>query len=84
MTVGGKTPAQHTAALWTFVTQALQNPNLVGYYWFEHCDESKERPFDVGYSNYGVVNIHDEVYTELTQAMIEINTNAETLHEGNQ
>ncbi len=61
----------------------MQNPNLVGYYRFVHCDEPKEGRFDGENSNYGVVNILDGVYTELIQAMIEINTQAETLHEGN-
>jgi len=42
----------------------LQNLNLVGYYWFVHCDEPKEGRFNGENSNYGVVNIHDEVYTD--------------------
>ena len=77
-------PVKRTAALQTFVTQALQNPNLVGYHWFRYRDAPKKGRFDSENSYYGVVNIHDVVYTELTQAMTEINTTAETLHEGNQ
>ena len=59
----------------------MQNPNLVGYYRFVHCDEPKEGRFDGENCNYGVVNIHDDVYVELTRAMTEINPQAETLHE---
>jgi hypothetical protein len=77
-----KTQAERAAAFKKFVTLALQNPNLVGYHWFEHCDEPKEGRFDGENSNFGVVNIHDEVYEELTRAMTEINAKAETLHEG--
>jgi agarase len=77
-----KTQAERAAAFKNYVTWALQNPNLVGYHWFEHCDEPKEGRFDGENSNYGVVNIHDEVYTNLTEAMTGINARAETLHEG--
>ena len=77
-----KTQVERAAAYRTYVTQALQNPNLVGYHWFEHCDEPKEGRFDGENSNYGVVNIQDEIYTELTRAMTEVNAQAETLHSG--
>jgi hypothetical protein len=77
-----KSQAERAAAFKNFVTLALQNPNLVGYHWFEHCDEPKEGRFDGENSNYGVVNIHDDVYEELTRAMTEINAKAEALHEG--
>ncbi len=78
-----KTQTERATAFRNYVTQALQNPNLVGYHWFEHCDEPKEGRFDGENSNYGVVNIHDDVYTELTQTMTDINAQAEALHEGN-
>ena len=77
-----KTQADRASAFKNFVALALQNPNLVGYHWFEHCDEPKEGRFDGENSNYGVVNIRDEPYTELTHAMAEINAQAETLHAG--
>jgi agarase len=77
-----KTQADRAAAYKNFVTWGLQSPYLVGYHWFEHCDEPKEGRFDGENCNYGVVNIHDEVYTELTSAMTEINAQAETLHGG--
>ena len=77
-----KTQAERAAAFKEYVTLALQNPNLVGYHWFEHADQPKEGRFDGENSNYGVVNIHDEVYEELTRTMTEINAKAEALHEG--
>ncbi len=75
-----KTQADRAAAFKNYITLALQNPNLVGYHWFEHCDEPKEGRFDGENSNYGVVTVQDDVYTNLTQAMTEINAQAETLH----
>jgi hypothetical protein len=77
-----KTQAERAAAFKEYITLALANPNLVGYHWFEHCDQPKEGRFDGENSNYGVVNIHDEVYEDLTRAMTEINAKAETLHAG--
>ena len=77
-----KTQAERAAAFKNYVTLALQNPNLVGYHWFEYCDEPREGRFDGENSNYGVVNVNDEPYTDLTQAMTEINAQAETLHDG--
>ena len=65
-----------------YVTLALGEPNLVGYHWFEHCDEPKEGRFDGEDSNYGVVNIKDEPYITLTQEMARINARAEQLHRG--
>ena len=77
-----KTQAERAAAFGTYVTRALGNPNVVGYHWFEHADEPKEGRFDGENSNYGVVNIHDEVYGELTGIMQVINRKAEVLHAG--
>lgn len=77
-----KTQAERAAAFVNFVTLGLGDPHLVGYHWFEHADEPKEGRFDGENSNYGLVNIHDDPYLELTQAMTRINQNAEKLHAG--
>jgi len=77
-----KTQAERAAAFEKFVTLALSEPNLAGYHWFEHADEPKEGRFDGENSNYGVVNIKDEPYEELTRAMTRVNANAENLHAG--
>jgi agarase len=78
-----KTQADRAAAFEHYVTCALSQPNLVGYHWFEHADEPKEGRFDGENSNYGVVNIKDEVYELLAAKMQEINARAEALHAGN-
>lgn len=75
------TQRDRAAAFQRYVTWALSMPNLVGYHWFEHADEPKEGRFDGENSNYGVVNIQDEVYEELASAMTRVNAQAEVLHE---
>jgi len=77
-----KTQAARATAFEHYVTWALSKPNLVGYHWFEHADEPKEGRFDGENSNYGVVNIQDEPYKELTSRMAAVNPKAESLHEG--
>jgi hypothetical protein len=45
-------------------------PHVVGSHWFQHCDQpATGRSGDGENNNYGVVNVDDEVYTELTDAM---------------
>lgn len=74
------TQKDRTEAFTKYVTWALSQPNLVGYHWFEHCDEPKEGRFDGENSNYGVVNIKDEPYTVLVEEMTRVNAKAEELH----
>jgi agarase len=75
-----KTQTDRAAAFEQYVIWALGEPNLVGYHWFEHADEPKEGRFDGENSNYGVVNIKDEVYELVTASMTRINARAEELH----
>lgn len=77
-----KTQADRAAAFENYVRLALSMPNLVGYHWFEHADEPREGRFDGENSNYGLVNINDEAYLELTSKMKEINAQAEAIHKG--
>jgi agarase len=75
-----KTQADRAAAFSRYATWALSKPNLVGYHWFEHADEPKEGRFDGENSNYGLVNLRDEPYQTLTEAMGRLNAQAELLH----
>jgi hypothetical protein len=76
-----KTQSDRASAFVDYVTSGLSKPHLVGYHWFEHADEPKEGRFDGENSNYGVVNIRDDPYQALTQAMTRLNAQAETRHE---
>ena len=63
-----------------YVTEALRNPAVVGYHWFEHADQPAEGRFDGENSNYGTVTIDDDAYAELTAAMTRVNAAAEQIH----
>ncbi len=74
------TQTERAASFRRYVTQALQNPLLVGYHWFEHADQPAEGRFDGENSNFGTVTIDDRVYEELTRAMTAVNAEAESIH----
>lgn len=74
------TQAERAAGFRRYVTQALRDPMLVGYHWFEHADQPAEGRFDGENSNFGTVTIEDRVYDELTAAMTAVNAEAEAVH----
>jgi len=76
------TQADRAAAFERYVRLVLSDPAVVGYHWFQHSDQPKEGRFDGENSNYGVVNIQDETYPELTSKMTEVNRLAESWHRG--
>jgi agarase len=49
---------------------------VVGHHWFTHVDQPSEGRFDGENSNYGVVNIRDEAYAPLVDAMTRLNREA--------
>jgi hypothetical protein len=75
------TQAERAAGFRRYVTEALRDPMLVGYHWFEHADQPAEGRFDGENSNFGTVMIDDRVYEELTCAMTAVNTEAEIIHD---
>ena len=77
-----ETQKDRAEAFAKYVEWGLSQPNLVGYHWFEHCDEPKEGRFDGENSNYGVVNIKDETYAVVVEEMMRVNAKAEELHGG--
>jgi agarase len=64
-----------------YVSRALRKPTVVGYHWFEHADQPVEGRFDGENSNYGMVSIKDESYSELIETMTRVNAAAEQIHE---
>jgi len=79
---GPRVPTQHDRAegFSRYTRAALRHSQCVGYHWFLHADQPAQGRWDGEDSNYGVVTIADEVYVELTQAMTELNADAERLH----
>ena len=65
-----------------YVEQLMDFPYVVGYHWFEYIDESPQgRSFDGEDSNYGIYDIHDNIYSILASTMAEVNLKVEKLHE---
>ncbi|MFH1368435.1 MAG: discoidin domain-containing protein [Elusimicrobiota bacterium] len=64
-----------------YVAQLMDFPYAVGYHWFMYADESPQgRSFDGENSNYGIYDIHDNIYKALASAMTEVNSQAELMH----
>jgi agarase len=65
-----------------YMNELYDLPYVVGAHWFEHCDQpATGRRGDGENNNFGVVNVEDEVYPELTNAMRAMN-NAVRVREG--
>ena len=56
-----------------YVQELMDLPMVVGYHWFEHSDQPAEGRFDGENSNYGLVDIRDEPYSELVEVMTRVN-----------
>jgi len=63
-----------------YVTALMRLPFMVGFHWFEFCDEPAEGRFDGENSNYGLVNIKDEPWEVLVERMARVNPTLEALH----
>ena len=80
---GPKVPNQaaRARAYSNYVKWLESMPEAVGYHWFEWCDEPHEGRFDGENSNYGLVNIHDQPYTEFVKAVTQANRDAIEVHQ---
>jgi hypothetical protein len=81
---GPKVPnqAERARAYTNYVKWLESLPEAVGYHWFEWCDEPNEGRFDGENSNYGLVNIHDQPYTQFVKAVTAANRAATSVHHG--
>lgn len=79
---GPKVPDQaaRARAYKNFVTELESLPEAVGYQWFEWCDEPKQGRFDGENSNYGLVNIEDNPYTQFVTKVKAANREAISMH----
>jgi hypothetical protein len=55
-------------------------PAAVGYQWFEWCDEPRQGRFDGENSNYGLVNIEDQPYSQFVHEVTDANREAVSIH----
>lgn len=79
---GPKVPDQaaRARAYKKYVTWLESMPEAVGFHWFEWCDEPKQGRFDGENSNYGLVNIKDQPYTQFVKAVKVANKDAVAVH----
>jgi len=80
---GPKVPNQpaRAKAYRDYVIELASLPEAVGYHWFKWADEPKEGRFDGENSNYGLVNIEDQPYSEFVEAVKSANAAALAAHE---
>lgn len=80
---GPKVPNQaaRARAYANYVKWLESLPEAIGYHWFEWCDEPHEGRFDGENSNYGLVNIQDEPYTQFVKAVTQANREAIAAHQ---
>lgn len=75
-----QTQADRAARYRQYVTSVLQLPFVVGCDWFMYHDQPPAGRFDGENSNYGLVDIYDNPYTTLVEAMAQVNRQAEAIH----
>jgi len=63
-----------------YVTELESLPAAVGYQWFEWCDEPVQGRFDGENSNYGLVNIEDQPYSQFVNEVTVANREAVSIH----
>ena len=57
-----------------YMNELYDRPYVIGAHWFEYCDQpATGRGGDGENNNFGTVNVRDEVYVELTDAMQAMN-----------
>ncbi len=79
---GPKVPDQaaRARAYKNFVKELESVPEAVGYQWFEWCDEPGQGRFDGENSNYGLVNIEDQPYSQFVTEVKAANREAISVH----
>jgi hypothetical protein len=56
-----------------YVREVIELPMVVGYHWFQHVDQPREGRFDGEDSNHGLVDVQDEPYETLVDAVSRVN-----------
>jgi len=74
------TQTDRAEAFKRYVTEALRQPYVLGYHWFNYADQPPFGRGDGEDSNYGLINIDDNPYVELLAAIKEVNSAAVRLH----
>ncbi len=76
-----ETQEQRAQSYRTYVEKIAALPEVVGFHWFQWADQPREGRWDGEDSNYGLVDIQDHPYPQLTQVVTEVNRRATQIHE---
>jgi len=76
------TQSERANATRQFVSELISLDFVIGYHWFQYYDQPKEGRFDGENSNYGLVRIDDEPYTEMIEMFTNLNNIVEEIHMG--
>lgn len=75
------TQAQRTEGYKIQTVDLMTLPFAVGYNWFQLLDEPAAGRFEDGEnSNFGILNVNDQIYEQLTTAMTKLNCKLEKIH----
>lgn len=68
------TQTERAAAYESYMAQVLARPHVVGAHWFQHMDQPASGRFDGENNNWGLVNIEDDLYPEISEAFRHVNS----------
>jgi len=74
------TQSDRASAFEKYATNALAQPYIVGYHWFQYFDQPPAGRFDGEDSNYGLLDIYDNPYRELLHKVTSVNARAFEIH----
>lgn len=66
----------------SYITNIMELPFLVGYHWMQYTDQPAEGTKYGENNNFGLVNVRDEPWEELTNQITETNEKIERIHAG--
>lgn len=65
-----------------YISDIMELPFMVGYHWVQYADQPAEGTKYGENNNYGLVNIQDEPWEELTEVITNTNKKIERIHAG--
>jgi agarase len=74
------TQADRAELFESYVTNMMELPFMVGYHWYQYTDQPAEGTAEGENNNYGLVNLKDEAWKELTDTITKTNEKIERIH----
>eukprot|EP00164_Ancoracysta_twista_P006308 GFYU01008760.1.p1 GENE.GFYU01008760.1~~GFYU01008760.1.p1 ORF type:complete len:360 (-),score=82.41 GFYU01008760.1:851-1876(-) len=74
------TQGQRVSSFESYAHKLMSLPVALGYHWFQYSDEPSTGRFDGENSNFGIVDVQDNPYVELTNKMKEVADSLHSIH----